>query len=93
MKIRQISGRLHEFQVALRVVLLTATFAAGLATGQGLPTAAASGPVARSGSLQGGIGTTGNAAGRALGACFASPVLDTSKPYLTIQHGVVVPGR
>jgi hypothetical protein len=88
MKIGQISGRLHESQMALRVVLLTATFAAGLATGQGFPTADASGPVARSGSLQGGV------ARQAPPACFVSPALDTSKPYLTIQHGViVVPGR
>ena len=75
--------------------LLTATFAAGLATGQGLPGAAASGPVARPGSHPGGAGTsTGSPADQEPLACFVSPALDTSKPYLTIQHGViVVPGR
>lgn len=87
MKIRRISALLHDPRGTLGAVLLTATFAAGVATGQSLPTAAASGPVARSGSLQGG------AARQAPLACFETPVLDTSRPYLTIQHGVIVPGR
>jgi len=88
-----VQGRVR---VGLGAVLLTATFAAGLATGQGLPGAAASGPVARTASQPGGAGTntTGDTAGQGPLACFVSPALDTSKPYLTIQHGViVVPAR
>jgi hypothetical protein len=95
MKIRQISALVHDPRATLGMVLLMATFAAGLATGQGLQTAAASGPVARPAALHdsAGTGATGDAAGQAPLACFASPVLDTSRPYLTIQHGVIVPGR
>jgi hypothetical protein len=87
-----VQGRVR---VGLGAVLLTATFAAGLATGQGLPGAAASGPVARTASQPDGAGTsTSNTGGQGPLACVASPVLDTSKPYLTIQHGViVVPAR
>ena len=80
-----------RFRAMAGAVLLTTTFAAGLATGQGLPGAAASGPVARPASHPGGAGTsTGNPAGQGPLACFVSPALDTSKPYLTIQHGVMV---
>jgi hypothetical protein len=91
----QISALVHHPRKTMAMVLLTGTFAAGLATGQSLQTAAASGPVARGELLQGSAGTgiTGNATGQAPLACFASPVLDTSKPYLTIQHSVIVPGR
>jgi hypothetical protein len=86
-----VQGRLRAIAGA---ALLTATFAAGVAAGQGLPGAAASGPVARPGSLQGSAGTrTSDPAGQGSIACFVSPVLDTSLAYLTIQHGVIVPGR
>lgn len=95
MKTGRISAMVDHPRRILAMVLLTGTFAAGLATGQGLQTVAASGPDVRGELLQGaaGTGTTGNPAGQAPLACFASPVLDTSKPYLTIQHGVIVPGR
>ena len=84
-----------RFRAMAGAALLTATFAAGLATGQGLPGAAAGGPAARPGSQPTGAGTnTGGTAGKGPLACFVSSALDTSKPYLTVQHGViVVPAR
>ena len=95
MKTGRISAMVHLSRKVLAMVLLTGIFAAGLATGQSLQTGAANGPAARREPPQGtaGTGATGIAAGQTPLACVASPVLDTSKPYLTIQHGVIVPGR
>jgi hypothetical protein len=82
---KQVAVRGSRFWLSFAAAASMATFSVGLATGASLPRAA------NGGSQDSGSHTVvGQAAGQPNVAVL--PRLDTSKTYLTIQHGVVVPG-
>lgn len=83
---KQPAVRGSRFWLSFAVAASMATFSVGLATGANLPRAA--GAESRdAGSHDAVSGAPGQPERVA-----ALPRLDTTRPYLTIQHGIVVPG-